>query len=312
MIRKEAKIVAILLCALTYGVIIFLGYLKRPSKLYLDNEFGNGFYVSLTASFVEDIIFFGVIGFAIYITSIRTLEDESFETRLKSIANSKKVGEQARENLSKNIRELLSYNRKREICITINEYNPTEGYIKVHCDMKNYIRNMCKDVKHPLVNANAYVEPGVEVMNSFGYISLLEIKDSEKESVKKTFINQDIVQLQRTAYRENVEFFIEEDGEAIWDFCFTIYNQIGDDVKDPDNWFYCISSRYTQDLSLTLKNEDVSNQTIMFDVEYNSRVTGQEKPVMLGDCIIHGGETKLLFSGVSQLKRDKVRIFFKT
>ncbi len=110
----------------------------------LDSYFGDGFYMGLLSAFVENFIFFGVIGLIAQFVSMKPPEDQNFERRIEAVANASFVNPTAKDYLIAENKKLLAFNQSADIKLVIKEINEKGRAIKIYTEFNNIIVNMCR------------------------------------------------------------------------------------------------------------------------------------------------------------------------
>jgi hypothetical protein len=265
--RTKWIIFAFLLIVSLWVVLVIYRANLTP---WFELHFGNGFIVSYLASLLEDILFFGLIGFVAFVLSTRKPEDENFVVRIRSLANNKSVGEKAKEFLSNFIMKKLAYNSHVDVRLIIKEFSQNENCIKLYSEFTGEMINMCKDIKYPVFDIDFLIEPNEKVNNSYGYISYLGINDP-KASQQQILVEKDIFELKdNKVYKRNFNFAISEDSSAIWQMSFATWGKIDANRANKDNWYFVGVFCYTESLNIQISN-DTSKEDLKCDVRYVSR-----------------------------------------
>lgn len=288
--------------------------------------YNNDFFIAVLASLLEDIIFFGSIGFVVLLISTRTLSEEDIVTRILALVNNAQVSETAKTYFEIYTKKTLAYNKKTDVVITLKEYrddlrDKNRNIVKalyLQVSFNNTITNMCKDIDYVL-DTKAIVEPGHrEEGISPNQVTHFVIEDTKNKSHKAEIISRGkIVPIKDndTRYYKQVSFNIPKGSSADWQLTYNIWSTI-EDSEARINWFYALVVRYTENFNIEIRNE-LSDHNIKYKFEYPIRkvekneetsktVSSHSSPVMT----LYRGQSKTLKSKLQLYPQDRFEIFF--
>lgn len=281
--------------------------LESEKKLNL----GSGFYTSWLASLGEDILFFGIIGFIGLILSTKLPQDETFNIRVDSLANGRKVGDKARKFLNKKIRELLVYNDTANVTLIIKTIDTTNNLAEIYAGFHNVCTNMCKDVVNPL-NTNAYVIPTHHLDNDYGYISQLTIYEVNNPSNCNTIIDGDILKLDKNGFNISTLFQIPANSAAVWKFGYSIWQLLSGAKSDENNWYFVQVSGYCESFNIKIVNQ--TTYDVKYNIEYINRdtITNELKEIegTLNKKSLDKEEINPVIQNIAAHHGDKFKIYF--
>lgn len=307
-------LVYILFCIL-WGIMV-----KNPEKYapLIDKAIGmkedKSFFQSWFPSFTEDIVFWG-IGFLGLIFSTKLLNDESFQTRLNSLANGSKVTKSADLQLQKAIKKKLYFDKKYVVNLKIKEIDPEKKYLFLFVTLESRIVNMCENDEIS-VDVQATVECGPQKNHKYGYISKLSITtipaNYSRKYTKKpiSIIDGEIQYITEKDWERSFTFPLLGNEEADLNLYYAIwlpYN--GSKSKISDKFVHPLH-RYTENYNIFLTNETKEN--IKFACEYDLKtpyeVSAPEKKKIVNT--IDPNTTECLASEITFKKGSRVEVFF--
>lgn len=221
-------------------VIFFILY-KKQTHAFFDNHFEPGFGAALSSSILEDLTIFIILGFLASIVStlvgLNNPEDNSFETRLKTLANSQKIiiDDQLYNFLKKNISNFLAFNKKISIVLEIRNYNEAQKAFYIYAQINTVITNMCKDNDYEATEAKAFINPDIQVNGEWGLVAYLGTYDPKTNATVNEIIN---AQKLAGPFEEKVEILIPKNEELGWLFEFLIWNKTDPDQGQENVWYY--------------------------------------------------------------------------
>ena len=297
-------LVAYLILCISYWYF-FIHY-KGQTCDYLDSHFDVGFYTSFSASLLDDIVVFfilGIIGAIIPILVSRTPAEEDFNTRVKALMN----GEHVQENdklvsyLKQYLSTFLAYISDLQIKIMVKDYNEEQNAYKIFTEYDIVMSNMCRDSEYHIKDPTIKIIPDVCVNGELGYISYLGTYDPETLEPIETLIDDDKkeshVKLDGT-YIRDLAYKIPKNGKVAWKLRFTIWSKIYDNYDDPASWFSHSFARYGQNMKIILENHLNSEHNVTFDVKKFDSKIGLRSPVVNKGILVHNSD------GPQKLKVD--------
>jgi hypothetical protein len=299
---------------IAFGITILLWVLlilfKAQLNPFCEKYLGEGFLTSYSASLLEDVIFFGLIGYiTIYVTT-KLPEDENLNTRIKALANNKSVGEKAKHFLFEYVKKFLVYSSQNNAILIIKEYDKVSNSIKIFCDFSGDYVNMCKDEVYTIFNFAFIVEPNEKVENSYGYISYLGIEEINSDN-KNVVIQNDIFELKNIhKYEKYINFDISKNSSANWKMSFATWGKLNTDRQNDKNWFFLRCRSFTESFTAVIKNE--TSIDIKCDVRYLNRDENSKSKKVENNGIISKSKTEntILGNNIVFHQKDKFEIFF--
>tara|TARA_Y100000588_G_C14232046_1_gene915692 strand:- start:362 stop:1243 length:882 start_codon:yes stop_codon:yes gene_type:complete len=286
-------------------VCIFLLGFKEEAKWLSLKYFDSNFYSSFTASFIEDVIFFGVIGLSVFIYSVKRPENDPFESRIKFLANSQNLDGSAIKYLSDQARATLAYSDVTQIRIYLRSYNPETSSITVSCSIESSIRNMCKDVEFDMTDTKLKIDAGVIVHGNYGLISHASIADENDPDHRSILVHDKIYYLENKKYEDEFKYTIRPNGKAIRSICFQIYYRINGDRKDEESWFYINAERFTQNFNVEVVNE--MGEELNFWLDYDFPDPLNKKKIEKKEQLLQ--QTQKICDSVTLNKNDAVKLY---
>lgn len=268
------------------------------------------------ASFLQDFIFFGIIGFASLFVTLARPEDEAYRSRIRALANSDNVSENAKKFLEAETKKNLAYNQESKVDLRIKEYDKKHKALKISTEINNQVKNMCKDITHTMIDTEAFVYPDIEIDGLSGVVEHLSLTTNGKKGKHIPKIEAYSVYLKGTDRFEDVisDFEVNPGGIGHWKFCYWIWSLVEND-KSKDPWYFIKWRRYTDSLILEISNE--TNKKINFDYRYTNRspseVNRKAKPEIAknGVSLAPGGTYKICDREILH-DNDIVQLFFNS
>lgn len=282
-------------------------------KSFFDGRYGDGFFQSTMASFLQDFIFFGIIGFASLFVTLARPEDEAFYSRIRALANSNNATESARTYLQMQTKEALAFNSKSKVKLVIREYDKKHNALKISTEIVNNVVNMCKDIEHTMVNTEAKVITEKEINGLSGEVNHLTMTDSITGHREDPIEAYGIHLKQGENFNEPIDNFkISPGGTGIWKFCYWIWTII-EPKKENHLWYFVKFSRFTDKLFLSIENK--TDNEICFDFKYKDRPVKRQSTEELPEIskssiILEPKGTFEICNGASLYDNDFVKLFF--
>lgn len=254
-------------------VIFFIAY-KDQTHAFFDKAFGeDGYGADLSASLLEDLAIFLILGFSASIistlVSLNNPEESSFETRLKTLTNSDKINidDQLYGFLKKNITNFLAFNKKMTVVLEIRDFSPIEKAFYIYADMDTLITNMCKDSDFASeAEAEAFITSDACINGDNGTVVYLGTYDPSTNKTIKEFANGEKL---IDKFEKKVDIEIPRNEELGLRFKFIIWNRTGNpDVLN--NWYHIATRRYTRHVEITLRNSLKDKQTLKYDLVHRN------------------------------------------
>lgn len=103
------------------------------------------FWLSLTASFWEDLLFFLLLGGVAVLLTLNRPGDEGFENRVRYFFNGQRVTDGARNHISAEMKKLGIFSPRYKAVVTFTEYNKALDAMKATFQVDRTVVNMFKD-----------------------------------------------------------------------------------------------------------------------------------------------------------------------
>lgn len=133
---------------LFYGFLFFLvmtlAVTAWGAATYSTTSF-ESFWLSLMASFWEDLVFFLMLGSVAVLLTLNRPGDEGFENRVRYFFNGQHVTDGSRKHISDEMKRLGIFSPMYRACLTFNEHDGTLGAIKTTFQVDRTVVNMFKD-----------------------------------------------------------------------------------------------------------------------------------------------------------------------
>ncbi len=243
-------------------------------KDFTYNIVGKGFGSSFSASFLSDLVFFPLLGFAATIVSVIVSnvppEKHDFERRAASIANSDyaQKDKNVREFLKSMLQEKHCYCRVNNFTVIIDKYDSEKKAYSVFLQREMYMTNMCQDVDFLLKEYPVSVQPDIDVDGDYGTFNYLNSFIPGKQDVIETVVNEITKsKLKFGIHEDNTKALknirIKANSEIGIRFGYNLWSKTGDINKD---WAYFQTNRLSSDIQLTITNSFISTKAILFDL----------------------------------------------
>jgi hypothetical protein len=307
----------LILCVLYWA---FFMYASDATQIYLDKKWGVGFAISLSASLLDDLIIFlvlGILGSIIQTIISRSPEEEDFDTRVKALMNSKNVeGNDKLVNYLKSyLTTFLAYINKMNITMIIKDYDDKECAYKIFTEYDITLSNMCRDSEYNVTDPKITVYSDISVNGDFGHVSYLGTYDPNTLRLVNTIIDEDkredIVPI-LGHFERNLNYKIPKDGQMAWKLRFTIWSKIYEDgYESPEKWFTHDLQRYAQNVKISLQNHLNSQHNVKFDVKKFSTVTNERSLIVNNDVLGYNSDgPKIVAPEIEYHPGDKIEFYF--
>jgi hypothetical protein len=302
-------IITYVLIVLSY--VIFFIVFKEWSIAKLDSVFGSSFGVSFSASLLDDLVIFIVLGLSASIVSTllstKEPEENSFETRLKALANSENISIDDRLYLflKKNVSIFLAYNKITKITFTIKEHNQEKGAYYIYVSIDTLITNMCKDNAFEVSEAKVFVEPDVEVNGIFGIIAELKTYHTKTGETLKEIVSQEKI---RNKFEQCIQIEVPKNEELGIVLKYLIWSQTGDDKLNDKLWHFIGVQRYTRSIVIKVINEMECKRPIKYDLRYFNSEKKDLTLITEGDEIAYKSY-KTLDNKLEMYPNDRLELF---
>lgn len=287
---KKFKIVAIAFIV-TFTLWFYFSYKLNLWPLIFGQEgieLNNEYLVSMFASFLEDLVFFSFIGFAVYWASNKPSSEEPFKTRVNALANNKESKAlDVLTSLEENVARALAFCEYANYEIYLEDYLEDKNLLLISAKIEARIVNMCKDVKYRL-KSDYFVEPGEEVDGGYGFVHSMAVYNEKDITKKQGFENESRQILNKEKVVEKINFEIDENGSAITKSSYKIWIKADKDFEDKDNWLYFKFTKFTNALNLTVTN----NCSLEIKAALRRYSSDDSKHTELKEVVLNKGITK--------------------
>ncbi|MEQ9423443.1 MAG: hypothetical protein RJQ09_03420 [Cyclobacteriaceae bacterium] len=243
-------------------------------KLF-DGILNPSFFESLHASFVEDLIFFGIIGLAAFILTSRNPADEPIDSRLKSLFNGKNLTDNAYKHF-RDVTTKMSFNKNSEVVFTLKKLSTNNEAVKVHIKYTGTIANLYKDLEFKVVDAFT-VESGSEFDNSSGEITSLSFKAKETNE-PSIYISGEVVELKpNSKWKMNVDEEVPRNGELIMDFQYYLWVKLIQEEESitEDHQLWHVQNTYTDRGNFMVQNDLDQDIRLNYELSDNLKAGGK-------------------------------------
>jgi len=291
--------------ALAYlcSVIIF-AYTAYHSKVLLKYD---DFILSFSASLLEDLIFFFLIGIVLFILTLKKPEDNELDVRLDTVISSPNVTASARDYFRDETKSALAFYERSEVIIKISQFNEKNKTYKLFFNIYSVIINMCKDI-HFELETNAYVIPGLEVNGDYGDITILEIKDKLTNNQAGELPVGIPIPLKKIGYDKTIPLRISANGKADYKFGFRIWSG----YNQNERLFYTTVDRFTDSYNLSIVNDLENNFSFYVKVLLKRKKVLDENQTetIFESKGLEPGETATIIEESSLNPGDKLQFYF--
>ncbi len=217
----------------------------------------DGLFISMTASFIEDLIFFAVVGILTLLWQARTPSDDTIENRLYHYMNGTKVSSSARSHTSEYLKRLGSFSPLYKTTVTFfGEKDADLDAIKITADLERSLVNMFRD--EPFQDPDLFYQVTTDQVGSD---ETLQGEFLSAKIIRNGLIDEIVpapMPIRGAGIKENVELTIDPDGEASFLHRYWVWYRIGAQ-------FFINHGRYTEKVDLRLVNKTL--HMIVLDIE---------------------------------------------
>lgn len=238
---------------LVFGFIVFFFItacvLWRASLLTEDNY--SSFVISLAASFLEDLIFFVLIGVVAIIVSTRDPSEEHIERRARWLFNGSNFDEEALKYVRDQATLLAIYSSDCRITITFEESHPDGKTVKAHIRSCRKFANLMSDTPSTFFmhEYQAIADDVYDKEINGELLALVTgVGDSRKEWMRTP------KPLPIGGHKNSVNIEIKGDGENVFEHAFWVWYKIGEK-------FEFMNKHYTTKVLVCVVNQ--SDKTIV-------------------------------------------------
>ncbi|QGP80724.1 hypothetical protein [Sphingobium sp. CAP-1] len=143
--RRDPRLIAALTGIAIFGLATLAVTLKAASLPHGDGALLDGFWVSLAASFLEDMAFFILVGVIGLYLSLQKPDEDLFESRIKYLFNASGVNDKLRIFLVEKVAPLGIFSTRYRTSIDFTSYDEKLGAVKAVFHVERVLTNMFKD-----------------------------------------------------------------------------------------------------------------------------------------------------------------------
>ncbi len=305
-----------------YGVIILIYLLHLGYIEYF--QITDNYHKSFSASLMEDLIFFGLVGTIVFIISQRDGSELPLKYRVANLANeSKNIDDPAVEYLYENIKPLLGYNDKTNIDVVIEDVTDDNKLIKVFTSVESRIMNLCSRETFDLVNSSFSIYAPNKVGQDYGYISCAGVKNIvpagfEKNNSECSPPNIAVADnghnppLKKAEWNHPIEkFTIPKGGKAESKMGWAVWEKLNEDPSNIENWYYIELNRFTDEIHFDIQRSlDRPDINLVADIRINFK--NSTNKLSLDDHLLITKTAKKIPINVKLRPGDKIEFILRT
>lgn len=263
---------------IAYGLLWVVLGVCVGIELLLSDFVWTTFRISFYASLLEDLIFFGALGFIVILISTGKPSEDTLENRIQYLANNKDNCPDSISDLQNTIRNFLCYNPKAKIDIALR--SQTEEKLDVTMSFDTTIRNMCRDIsfKNPIA---VEATPTLKGDNgTWGGITLAKILDENCDDGEVNLCPSDIDLTENETYRKEIDHEIKQNSEIKFSASFRIFveeiEKISEtEVSEDSHSIYTFLDKFSKELTIKVMNQEKDKiLNIRFDDNFKQYIDG--------------------------------------
>lgn len=289
---------------LRYRLMVFIYLLILASYfIFLHNKFPDqkeNFYVSFSASVLEDLIMFifltiGVTFISIKLSNINP-EDYDYERRIRALMNSDNVKDDKRayNYLQSELSRLLTYNKVMNYEVSIIDHYPTQNAYAIVTKRTHIITNMCKDKEFENKRAPIIIEPDIKVGLTYGKLNyLIKLDPKNLNTQIETILHEGSPDTELNAGDNNFSIpniKIGKDSETAFVLSYTCFSGIRENSL-PEAWLYSEAIKYTSNVKFSIVNNLKSKKNIKIDFRTKNR-EGAINNIVTNHVLLYGESNK--------------------
>lgn len=298
---QERRGVALLSAYAISLVIFFIAiiFIKDKSSLA----------ISFSASLLEDIVFFSLIGIVIFIITMKDGKDEDIYIRLDNVINGSNLlkYKNAKNYFHGQTKQALAFYSRYKTTINIDEQNSHMKAYKIYTVSSGVIVNMCADIPfEDHTNVRAY--PGVNVNGQNGEVTFYQIKDRISGDIVGEKIGKPIALKPTVGYSHNAKLFISANGKADYDYAFWLWSK----YDQREKMFNLMIDRFASSYELEIQNSLKDNMSVYFEaslVKMNDESFATVSEILCKTKLLSG--ERIIIPNLDSLKPlDYIKIYF--
>lgn len=277
----------------------------------LDGKFGTGFAVSFSASLLEDLIVFLLLTLVVIILTTKSLYEEKFATKIRSILNS----EHAIDNdgifrfLENTISKLVIYDKQADFTLTVVAYDEEQSAFKIFFEQNFIIANMCRDQDYKGRDFTFFVSPAdTMVSGDCGHVTLLEtfIPGTQGRPVKHVTETRPFKMDKE--FSRAIKLSVKRNGQLGINMKFDTWSKTSD-TSSPSELKYqnrLKFNRYSENPTVQIVNQlDCGLQFEIFTNHTESKALS-----LRADGLLFPSEMRMCLEGIEFFPQDDIRVFF--
>lgn len=259
--------------------------ISEPNEI-LNDLISQDYHISFSASLLEDILFFGIVGIIIFILTKRDGSELSLKDRInKILLTNKNNNRSAKEYLFDQISPILAYNESSKVSIELSQLYPENNLVKIYADVQHRILNMCSNDSFTIAENQIGLESDYKVGLDYGTIYHASIvNENPTVDSTKDYIVVDSkpgIPLKNNKYSHLIPpFTISKNGAAIARMSWSIWEKI-DGVEDDDG-FFVLNKRFTNNIEFTISNSTDKNLLLDLEIRHAKTKTRTTKTIEVG------------------------------
>jgi hypothetical protein len=291
----------------------------QPKKTYADlaGYFADkSFGPSFSASLLEDIIVFFVLGLVVAIVSIivstKTPETYDYKSRFRALLNSNHAfgNNKFMDFVNKEFEDLLGYNKKLKAIVSIGELiSEDENKVyEIYSELQHFIVNAVSDKEYkPFKKPRVRIASDLKVSGKYGYIKALRTFDIKTLKTIKPYVGKGIYEMKDSSYEEDIDLIIPGNNEVGWELNYSVWHNIG--TPTAKGWYSISVSRFTQSAELTLFNDKKFDRTLKYDLNLYRYKDNKATPLCETVELKRGGKKTHKLTSVILYPLDRLEIY---
>ena len=212
------------------------------------------FWTSFLASYAQDILFFILIGAAVWFYGMRRPQSEILDSRIWYLYSSDHATDDALKYNGEQIKKLAAFAISSESHITVTGYNADMKAYKVYFRRCSILQNLFEDREY-MDTISIKIEP--DVIPSLHSVKGIEDCNGELTLVQTTVLGDSHgpkrhikhpMKIKKSALEKEVELAIPKNGRTMFEFEFWLWCLVGE-----GQWIRVL--RYTEELVVSISNK---------------------------------------------------------
>ncbi|MFN7389779.1 hypothetical protein, partial [Brevundimonas sp.] len=205
----------------------------------------DSFWLSLTASFIEDAVFFALVGFVLFAMQSRQPGDDTLDGRLSSLLNGTRVSPDTRRRMSRHIEKHCAFSPRYAVTITYTGADSSMSAARAVVSNDRLIVNGFRDVTYEDRESGytIYTDSVSAAGDQQG--ELMSVQTIEGGHVQDHILHP--VPIPAKGIKNTLPLLIPPDGESGFYYKYWIWHGFGAD-------FFTESRRLTSEVEVRLAN----------------------------------------------------------